>query len=75
MTEFGADASVGIWDLKSTNPRWMHFRGLSESTLDAYRGDSKLRTHTALGPYGSSMPRCIGPFYGRGVFLTSSIRD
>ena len=26
-----------------------------------YRGYSKLMTHTALGPYGSSMPRSIGP--------------
>ena len=26
-----------------------------------YRGYSKLRTHPALGPYGRSMPRSIGP--------------
>ena len=26
-----------------------------------YRDYSKLRTHTALGSYGSSMPRSIGP--------------
>ena len=26
-----------------------------------YRGYSKLRTHAALRPYGSSMPRSIGP--------------
>ena len=25
-----------------------------------YRGYSKLRTHTAIGPYGRSMPRSIG---------------
>ena len=24
-----------------------------------YRGDSKLRTHTDLGPYGRSMPRAL----------------
>ena len=37
-----------------------------------YRGCSKLRTHTALGPYGSSMPRSIGPSSGRCVSLISS---
>jgi hypothetical protein len=37
-----------------------------------YRGYSKVRTHTALGPYGSSMPRSIGPPWGRDVFLNSS---
>ena len=26
-----------------------------------YRGYSKLRTHTALGPYGRYIPRSIGP--------------
>ena len=26
-----------------------------------YRGYSKVRTHTALGPYGRSVPRSIGP--------------
>ena len=26
-----------------------------------YRGYSKLRTHTAVGPYGRSIPRSIGP--------------
>ena len=26
-----------------------------------YRGYSKLRTHTAIGPYGRFTPRCIGP--------------
>ena len=26
-----------------------------------YRGYSKARTHTALGPYGRSIPRSIGP--------------
>ena len=26
-----------------------------------YRGYSKVRTHTALGPYGSFMPRSIEP--------------
>ena len=37
-----------------------------------YRGYSKLRTHTALGPYGRSMPRSIGLSYGRCVSLISS---
>ena len=26
-----------------------------------YRGYSKSRTHTAIGPYGRSIPRSIGP--------------
>ena len=26
-----------------------------------YRGYSKFRAHNALGPYGRSMPRSIGP--------------
>ena len=30
-----------------------------------FRGYSKLRAHTALESYGSSMPRSIGPSYGR----------
>ena len=38
----------------------------------AYRGYSKLRTRTALGPYGRSMPRSIGPPQGRCVSLISS---
>ena len=29
-----------------------------------YRSYSKLRTHTALGPYARSVPRSIGPAYG-----------
>ena len=33
---------------------------LSDSPL-AYRGYSKLRTHTALGPYGRSAPGSIEP--------------
>ena len=37
-----------------------------------YGGSSKLGTHTARGPYSSSMPRSIGPSYGRCVSLTSS---
>ena len=37
-----------------------------------YRGYSKLRTRTALGSYGRSMPRSIGPSYGWCVFLISS---
>ena len=32
---------------------------MSEVTL--YRGYSKLRTHTAIRPYGRSIPRSIGP--------------
>jgi len=39
--------------------------GGAASTL--YRGYSKLRTHTALGPYGRSIPSSIGPSYGRRV--------
>ena len=38
----------------------------------SFRGYSKLRTHTAIGTYGSSMPRSIGPSYGRCVSLISS---
>ena len=34
---------------------------LGHSPAASYRGYSKLRTHTALGPYGTSMPRSIGP--------------
>ena len=37
-----------------------------------HRGYSKSRTHTALGPYGTSVPRSIGPFQGRCVSLLSS---
>jgi len=37
-----------------------------------YRGDSKLRTRTALGPYGRPMPTSIGPPWGRCVSLISS---
>ena len=36
------------------------------------RGYSKVRTHSALGPHGRSLPRSIGPSYGRCVFLISS---
>ena len=32
-----------------------------EALPTGYRGYSKFRTHTALGPYGRSIPRCIGP--------------
>ena len=28
---------------------------------NGHRGNSKLRTHTALGPYGRSIPRSIAP--------------
>jgi len=42
------------------------------SASGEYRGYSKLRTHTAVGPYGRSMPRSIGPSYGLCVFLISS---
>ena len=40
-----------------------HRYGLDLAYLSTmlYRGYSKLRTHTALGPYGRSMPRSIGP--------------
>ena len=37
-----------------------------------YRGYSKLRTHVAVGPYGSSMPRSKGPSQGRCVPSSSS---
>ena len=37
-----------------------------------YRGYSKLRTHTALGPYGRSIRRSIGPSLGRCVSKISS---
>ena len=40
--------------------------------LKAYRGYSKLRTRTALGPYGRYMTRSIGRSYGRCVSLISS---
>ena len=40
--------------------------------LSLYRGYSKLRTHTALGSFGSSMPGSIGSSQGRGVSLISS---
>ena len=33
------------------------------------RGYSKLRTHPAIGPYGRSIPRSIGPSQGRCVSL------
>ena len=36
------------------------------------QGYSKSRTHTALGHYGSSLPRSIGPSSGRCVSLISS---
>ena len=35
---------------------------LHRSGLGRYRGYSKLRTHTAVGPYGRYLPRKIGPF-------------
>ena len=38
----------------------------------AYRGYSKLRTRTALGPYSRAMPRSIGPPQGRCASLISS---
>ena len=47
-------------------------RTLRARCPDPYRGYSKLRTHTALGPYGGSMPRSIGPSYGRCVSSLSS---
>ena len=37
-----------------------------------YRGYSKLRRHTFIGPYGGSPPRSIGPSWGRCVSLNSS---
>ena len=37
-----------------------------------YRGYSKLRTHTALGPFRRAMPRSIGPSQGRCVSFISS---
>ena len=40
--------------------------------LQGYRGYSKSRMHTALGPYGRSVPRSIGPSYGRCVSLILS---
>ena len=58
-------------DIKERNERkrqWM--RGVwvgeedetgREGGMKVYRSYSKLRTHTALGPYGSSLPRSIGP--------------
>ena len=36
------------------------------------KGYSKLRTHTALGPYGRSMSRIKGHSYGRCVSLIAS---
>ena len=45
---------------------------LAFKTTLQYRGDSKLRTHTALGPYGRSIRRSIGPSYGWCVCLNSS---
>ena len=32
-----------------------------EEVVLCYKGYSKLRTHTALGSYGRSIPRRIGP--------------
>ena len=37
-----------------------------------YKGFSKVRTRTALGSYGRSMPRSIRPSQGRCVSLISS---
>ena len=44
----------------------------SARPVECYRGYSKLRTHTAVGPYGSSMPGSIGPSYWLCVSLISS---
>ena len=38
-----------------------HFTPFLTHTRE-YRGHSKLRTHTALGPYGRSVPRSMGPY-------------
>ena len=46
--------------------------GSVKHPLLAYRGDLKLWTRTALGPYGRAMPRSIGSPYGRCVSLISS---
>jgi len=40
--------------------------------LFRYRGYSKLRAHTAIGPYGMSIPRSIGHSQGWCVSLNSS---
>ena len=37
-----------------------------------YRSYWKVRTHTAIGPYGRSIPRNVGPSSGRCVSLNSS---
>ena len=34
---------------------------LPRPSSSRYRGYSKVRTHTAIGPYGRSVPRSIGP--------------
>jgi hypothetical protein len=39
--------------------------------VGSYRGYSKSRTHTTLGPYGRSTPESIGPSNGRFVSLIS----
>ena len=46
--------------------------GSVKHPLLAYRGDLKLRTRTAIGPYGRAMPRSIGSPWGRCVSLLSS---
>jgi len=35
--------------------------GAGFALQENFRGFSKLRTHTALGPYGRSIPKSIGP--------------
>jgi hypothetical protein len=40
---------------------WGGWRSEEGCGMRGYRGYSKLRTRTALGPYGRASPRSIGP--------------
>jgi len=49
----------GVWGLGTV--RYIMSVRKSLDPPAEYRGDSNFRTHTALGPYGRSVPTSIGP--------------
>jgi hypothetical protein len=65
-------SEVPLWCCGYANARHFYDINIIKRHFNSYRGHSKLRTHTALGPYCRARLRGIGPSWGRCVSLISS---